>query len=91
MALQNRRVVAGIGAVGVGALSPSLAEEVLAHRLGLEGMPVLYGILGVSAIGSVAAAWYSSKYSWKSLLLYGVLAIGGAFVAFVSLFNQTQA
>jgi hypothetical protein len=91
MSLRDRRIVAGIVAVGAGVISPPLAEEVLAHRLGLEGMPVFYGFLGFSAVGTGIAVWYRSTYSWKYLFLYGVLAFAGAFSIFIYTFGQTRA
>jgi hypothetical protein len=91
MSLRDRRIVAGVVAVGAGVASPHLAEVVLAHRLGLEGMPVFYGFLALSAVATGIATWYSSTYSWKYLLLYGVLAFASSLSTFVYIFSQTQA
>ncbi len=86
-----RRLVAGLVAVGAGLLAPLVAEEILAHRLGLEGPPVVYGSVALTAVGTAAAVRHAGTRSWRTVLLYGVLAVGGVVATFVYLFSQTQA
>ncbi|WP_396611824.1 hypothetical protein ACH9L7_00630 [Haloferax sp. S1W] len=87
----DRRSTAGLLAICCGVLAPLVAEEILAHRLSLEGMPVIYGFLGLAAVATAVAVWYSSTYSWKYVLGYGVLTGGSAIAVFVYLFAQAHA
>lgn len=74
-----------------GLLAPIIAEEILAHQLSMPGPPVVYGFLAVAMIAAAIAVRISSVYSWKYVLLYGGLAIGGALLMFIYIFSQTQA
>ncbi|SEL52704.1 hypothetical protein [Haloferax larsenii] len=87
----DRRFTAGLLAICCGVLAPLVAEEILAHRLSLEGMPVVYGFVGLAAVATAVSVWYASTYSWKYVLLYGVLTVGSAISTFGYLFAQTQA
>ncbi|MCO8268680.1 MULTISPECIES: hypothetical protein [unclassified Haloferax] len=87
----DRRLTSGFLVVCAGALAPHIAEALLAHRLSLEGMPVVYGTLGISLVAAAAAAWYASAYSLKYVLLYSAVAVGTAGLMFGYLFMQTSA
>ncbi|ELZ96822.1 hypothetical protein C440_03573 [Haloferax mucosum ATCC BAA-1512] len=87
----DRRLTAGLMSICCGVLAPLVAEEILAHQLSLEGMPVVYGFLGLAAVVTAVSVWCASTYSWKYVLLYAVLTVGSAIATFGYLFAQTQA
>ncbi|WP_148416101.1 hypothetical protein [Haloferax sp. KTX1] len=87
----NRRSTAGLLALCCGLLSTMVAVEVVGGYLSLEGMPVVYGLLGLSAVGTLASKWFSRTASWKSVLLYGALTFGSSILLFLYLFSLTDA
>lgn len=91
MSLRAKRSLAALLALGIGIAAPLVSEEVMAHRLGMAGPPVLYATLVVAAVGAAVATWYSSGSSWRATIVHGGLALVGALATFVYLFSQTQA
>ncbi|RDZ63922.1 hypothetical protein C5B90_12495 [Haloferax sp. Atlit-12N] len=87
----TRRATAGILAVCCGLLSTTIAVEVIGGYLSMEGMPIVYGLLGLSAVGTLVSNWFSRTSSWKSLPLYGALTFGSSIMMFLYLFSLTSA
>ncbi len=87
----TRRATAGILAVCCGLLSTMIAVDVIGGYLSLEGMPIVYGLLGLSAVGTLVSNWVGPAPSWKSLPLYGALTFGSSIILFLYLFSLTNA
>ncbi|ELZ89355.1 hypothetical protein C441_15759 [Haloferax sulfurifontis ATCC BAA-897] len=68
-----------------------IAVEVIGGYLSLEGLPVVYGLLGLSAVGTLVSNRFSRTASWKSLPLYGALTFGSSILLFLYLFSLTDA
>ncbi len=68
-----------------------IAVDVIGGYLSMEGMPIVYGLLGLSAVGSLVSSWFSRTSSWKSVLLYGALTFGSSIILFLYLFSLTAA
>ncbi|ELZ87162.1 hypothetical protein C453_02389 [Haloferax elongans ATCC BAA-1513] len=87
----ERRSTAGLLAICCGLISTLVAVEVVGGDLSLEGMPIVYSLLGLSVVGTAVTSWYGTTDSWKSVLLYAVLTFGSSFTLFVYLFARTTA
>lgn len=68
-----------------------IAVKVIGGYLSMEGMPIVYGLLGLSAVGTLVSSWFSRTSSWKSVPLYGALTFGSSIILFLYLFSLTAA
>ena len=87
----KRRSSVGLLAICCGVLSTMIAVEVVGGYLSLEGMPIVYSLLGLSAVGTLVANWFSGTSSWKYVLLYGALTFGSSIIVLIYLFSLTSA
>lgn len=87
----HRRLIAGIFAVCSGLLAPTISGLIFNRVFQLPGIPVMIGFVAIAFLGAVLAVRISRMESWKYMLLYGVLALGSAFLRFIYIFSQTQA
>ncbi|WEL30281.1 hypothetical protein HBNXHx_2181 [Haloferax volcanii] len=87
----KRQSIAALLAICCGLLSTMIAVEVIGGYLSMEGMPIVYGLLGLSAVGTLVSNRCSRISSWKSVPLYGALTFGSSILLFLYLFSLTAA
>lgn len=89
--LDHRRLIAGIFAVCSGLLAPIISGFIVVRGFGHGGIDIYYGSLPLAIIGVGISVWISDQYSWKYVLLYGLLAMVSTLTRYYYTLSQMQA